>query len=568
LVVHSAICHPLATPKKEENTQSTMEHPGTVAARLTGAPDPDKQSGLTSKVGHMVSRMTGLPPPVQDSKTVITDNFGHPLPSLDHALQMNGRVVSSDTTLFEKQQTFNRAKTLERMVHPAGSGAFGYFEVTQDLTQYCKAKLFSSVGKQTPVFTRFSTVTFGREFPDAGRNPRGFAIKFYTEDGNYDLVGLNWPIFFVRDPMKGPDVIRSQQRNPENFLLNAEGTIDFLAANPEALHAGAMFFSDSGTPVGWRHMDGFGCHTFKWVNADGDSVYVKYHFVPEVGKKNFTWDEAVRMSGVDPDFAKRDLWEHIASGNEARWTASVQIMTEDEANTVDYDPFDVTKVWSHADFPLHELGKLVLNKNPENYHRDVEQAAMNPGNLVPGIEPSPDLLLNWRMFFYRDAQFHRLGVNHHQIPVNCPFMARYYSPQSRDGLGRADANGVGISPYSATGEARRQQVSPDANWLAIHMAGTLNRGPSSRHEGKDSEYDQVRQFFKEVLDDVGREHLYYNTAAYLRFCSDVVKKEYLTQLEKIDPAYCEGVETMTAKMPKPTACDLYKQVVDKPPKAP
>jgi catalase len=552
-----------------------MEHPAVAMARMTGVTptgDTSKTSGgIASMVGQAVpgitsamARMTGLAPPVQDSKSTITSAFGQPLPTVSHALQIDGRPVSSDTTLFEKQQTFNRAKILERMVHPAGSGAFGYFEVTHDLSSHCKAKFLNSVGKKTPVFTRFSTVTFGKEFPDSGRNPRGFAVKFYTEDGNYDIVGLNWPIFFVRDPMKGPDVIRSQQRNPENFLLDLEATVDFLAANPESMHAGAMFFSDSATPVGWRHMDGFGCHTFKWVNANGNHVYVKYHFVPEVGKKNFTFEQAQTMCGVDPDFAKRDLWEYIQNGNEAKWTMSVQIMTEAESKKCSYDPFDVTKVWSHVDFPLHELGNLVLNKNPENYHRDVDQAAFSPGNLVPGIEPSPDLLLNWRMFFYRDAQYHRLGVNHHQIPVNCPFMAKFFSPQSRDGLARADSNGVGLSPYAATRESNQQRVSSDADWQAVNMVGTLARGPSSRHEGKDSEYDQVREFYRQVLDANGRQNLYKNTALYLRYCSSSVIDAYLEQLGGIDKNYRAGVEAMVEKVGEaPTTEDLYRQVVGK-----
>ncbi|TYZ58504.1 hypothetical protein PybrP1_010463 [[Pythium] brassicae (nom. inval.)] len=550
-----------------------MEHPAAAMARMTGVtPSGEKSSGgVASMLGqavptvtNAVARMTGATPPVQDATSTITSAFGHPLPTVSHAFQIDGRPVSSDSTLFEKQQTFNRAKILERMVHPAGSGAFGYFEVTHDLSAYCKAKFLSSVGKRTPVFARFSTVTFGREFPDSGRNPRGFAVKYYTEDGNYDIVGLNWPIFFVRDPMKGPDVIRSQQRNPENFLLDLEATIDFLAANPESMHAGAMFFSDSATPVGWRHMDGFGCHTFKWVNSDHDFVYVKYHYVPEVGKKFFTFEQAQTMCGVDPDFAKRDLWEHIEAGNAARWTVHVQIMTEEEATKCAYDPFDVTKVWSHHDFPLHELGQLVLNKNPENYHRDVEQAAFSPGNLVPGIEPSPDLLLNWRMFFYRDAQYHRLGVNHHQIPVNCPFMAKFFSPQSRDGLARADANGVGLSSYAAAGSHKRQQVMPDADWLAVHMAGTLGRGPSSRHEGNDSEYDQVREFFHTALDEEGRQHLFKNTALFLRFCRSTVVKAYMAQLGMIDEKYRAGVAAALEKVgTAPTASDLYHMVVGK-----
>jgi len=492
---------------------------------------------------------------------MITTAFGQPLPSATHALQINGRPVSSDTFLFEKQQTFNRAKTLERMVHPCGSGAFGHFEVTHDVTHWTKAKFLSSVGKRTPIFTRFSTVTFGREFPDSARNPRGFATKFYTEDGNYDLVGLNWPVFFVRDPMKGPDVIRSQQRQPDNFLLNYEATFDFLAANPESLHAGAMLFSDSATPAGWRFINGFGCHTFKWVNADGQYVYVKYHFVPEHGTKYFTFDQAELMSGVDPDFAKRDLFEAIAGGQPVVWTANVQVMTADEAARATFDPFDVTKVWPHGDFPLHPFGRLVLDRNPENYHRDVEQAAFSPGNLVPGIEPSPDLLLNWRMFFYRDAQYHRLGVNHHQIPVNCPFMAHYHSPQSRDGAMRTDLNGAGLPTYAAADRDRAQAVDANADFQPIKVEGVLARNPSSLHEGRDSEFEQVRRFVRDVLDETGKAHLYSNTARCLRFCSDAVKGRYLARLAQIDDEYAKGVRQALEQGPPPlTAADLYDKI--------
>lgn len=509
------------------------------------------------------ARLTGTTPPTPDTTTVITSAFGHPLPSVEHALQIDGRPVSSDSFLFEKQQTFNRAKTLERMVHPAGSGAFGYFQVTNDMSAHTKAAFLNGSGTKTPVFARFSTVTFGKEFPDSGRNPRGFAVKFYTEDGNYDLVGLNWPIFFVRDPLKGPDVIRSQQRDPQSFLLDFDATFDFLAANPESLHAGAMFFSDSATPVGWRHMDGFGCHTFKWVNTSGEYVYVKYHYVPAAGKQNFTFDQAQRMCGLDPDFAKRDLFEHIESGKTAEWMLHVQIMNQQEADCCPYDPFDVTKVWSHHDFPLHEVGRLVLNRNPENYHRDVEQAAFSPGNLVPGIEPSPDLLLNWRMFFYRDAQYHRLGVNHHQIPVNCPFMAKFLSPQSRDGALRVDRNGAKLPPVAASLSAHRQKTMPEKfDYLPVGTAGmNIARSKSSRHEGTDSELDQVRQFFRASLDDEGRDHLYVNTAKCLRFASATVKDAYLGMLGKIDGAYRQGVErALDAIKTKPTAVDLLGEV--------
>jgi catalase len=305
-----------------------------------------------------------------------------------------------------------------------------------------KAAFLRDAGVKTPVFARFSTVTLGREFPDSARNPRGFALKFYTGEGNYDIVGLNFPIFFCRDPIQGPDVIRSQSRSPKNFFLDYNSLFDLLANSPEGNHAGMMFFSDHGTPVGWRHEHGYGCHTFKWVNKDGKFVYIKYHFLADGGQKQFSMPEAILHCGEDPDFAKRDLWDAIEDGERISWTAHVQIMEPDEADPtkLDFDPFDVTKVWPRGQFPMHEFGKLVLNKNPENFHRDVEQAAFSPGSMVPGIEDSPDPLLQFRMFFYRDAQYHRIGVNLHQIPVNCPFMSGSLSSLNFDGQMRVDAN--------------------------------------------------------------------------------------------------------------------------------
>ncbi|KAJ5982294.1 hypothetical protein N7451_012394 [Penicillium sp. IBT 35674x] len=339
--------------------------------------------------------------------------------------------VASDIHLFQKQQHFNRSKNLERMVHPCKS----YFNNAADFLK--------SVGLKTPVFTRFSTVTLGREFPDLARNPRGFAIKFYTAEGNYDIVGLNFlcipapftilttyhfkPVFFCRDPIQGPDVIRSQYRNPQNFLLDHNSLFDLLANTPEGNHAGMMFFSDHGTPQGWRHNHGYGCHTFKWVNKDGDFVYIKYHFLANHRQKQFTADEAMRLSGEDPGYSKRGLWRAIQNGEEITWIARVQIMQPGEADpdTLGFDPFDVTKVWPKSQFPmivkLHEFGKLVLKRNPENFHRDVEQAAFSPGSMVPGIEDSPDPLLQFRTFFYRDAHLHRIGVNWHQIPSKVLF---------------------------------------------------------------------------------------------------------------------------------------------------
>jgi catalase len=508
-------------------------------------------SGITAH-GPDATRVPKCPVMGPLGPNLMTTSVGQPLPDMRTSLNIGGYVLASDVHLMEKQQTFNRSKICERMVHACGTGAFGYFEVTQDVSRYTKAKFLDTVGKKTPVFVRFSTVTYGREFPDSARNPRGFAIKFYTEEGNYDLVGLNFPVFFVRDPAMGPDVIRSQTRDAENFLLNFDALFDFLINVPESLHCATMFFSNRGTPYGFRHMEGYGCHTFKWVNEAGEEYYIKYHFLPEAGVRNFTNAEATAMCGLDPDFAKRDLWQHINKGGEAVWKAYIQIMTPEQAKTCPYDPFDVTKVWSHDDFPLYEYGRLVLNRNVDNYHRDVEQAAFSPGSLVPGIEPSPDPLLQFRCFFYRDTQYYRLGVNLHQIPVNCPFAAKANHPQSRDGLMRTDYNGEGeptIYPNSRGGPKGDTKY----NWKPVPVSGVIDRASCSRHAGNDSEYDQARELFTKIMSDAERTHLFNNIAEFLKFAKPDIQEKTIAAFGKVHAAYAEGIRTALAAATIPPA---------------
>ncbi|KAI9005329.1 catalase-like domain-containing protein [Gaertneriomyces semiglobifer] len=520
-------------------------------------PRPSQRMSVFNQVNEgpaaIASRITGVSQKqAKDDCPYMTSNFGQVAPSLTHTMNIGGYPVSSDVFLFENQQSFNRSKTLERMVHPCGSGAFGYFETTTgDAEPLTRAAFLQGKGKRTPVFVRFSTVTYGREFPDSGRNPRGFAIKFYTEDGNYDIVGLNWPIFFVRDPMQGPMTIRSQQRNPRNFLIDYDSWYDFLANVPESMHAGTMLMSDHGTPVGWRFMDGYGCHTFKWVNKEGVQHYVKYHFLSEQGKKQFTWEEAIKMSGEDPDFAKRDLWDHIEEGGEAKWKICVQVMPAADAAKTPYDPFDVTKVWPHKDYPLKEIGRLVLNRNPENYHRDVEQAAFSPGSLVPGIEPSPDMLLNWRCFFYRDAQYHRLGgnTNIHQIPVNCPFMAKYYSPFTRDGALRTDANGGMDAHYFPHSFKDSPGTNPAADFAPARLMPwqqpVVSRQSPFKHEGDASDYDQVRELYTRVMKPQARANLHKNIAVTLKLVKDTnIRTRFLAQCYAVSPAYAEGIHSL------------------------
>ncbi|KAF2198371.1 heme-dependent catalase [Delitschia confertaspora ATCC 74209] len=484
-----------------------------------------------------------------DDGPYFTTNEGIPIPDPAHSKTVGGIPVASDVFLFQKQQHFNRSKLLERMVHPCGSGAFGFFECTQDVTALTKANFLQTVGEKTPVFVRFSTVTLGREFPDEARNPRGFAIKFYTKEGNYDIVGLNFPVFFARDPIQGPDVIRSQYRNPQNFLLDTDALFDLLACTPESNHAGLMFMSDHGTPVGWRFNHGYGCHTFKWVNKDGTFVYVKYHFIAKHGQKQFTAKEALLISGEDPDYSKRDLWEAIERGEEIEWTAKVQIMQPNEADPekLGFDPFDVTKVWPREQFPMHEFGRLVLNKNPENFHRDVEQAAFSPGSMVPGIEDSPDPLLQFRMFFYRDAQYHRIGVNLHQVPVNCPFMSKSFSSVNFDGQMRTDANHAGNKQYVPN--SFQNKFRPDAAEAPYMVADNImSRKSHFWHEGKRNEYDQAKALWNKAMTAQERGNTIHNIAALLsKVRHSEIQKKYLAQVYNIAPELSSGVFDLLPK---------------------
>jgi catalase len=311
-------------------------------------------------------------------------------------------------------------------------------------------------------------------------------------------------------------VIRSQNRNPTNFLLDHDALFDLLANTPEANHAGLMFFSDHGTPQGWRFNHGYGCHTFKWVNMKGEFVYIKYHFIAKHGQKQFNEDEAVQMCGQDPDYSKRDLWAAIERGEEIEWTAHIQVMDPQETNpeTLGFDPFDVTKVWPRSKFPMQEFGRLVLNKNPENFHRDVEQAAFSPGSMVPGIEDSPDPLLQFRMFFYRDAQYHRIGVNLHQIPVNCPFMANSYASLNFDGAMRVDANHAGNKQYAPNSFAHK--FRPDAAEAPYAVQDAVcSRKSHFWHEGKKNDYDQASELWTRVMTDKQRKNTCINTARWL-----------------------------------------------------
>jgi catalase len=370
---------------------------------------------------------------------MLTTNSGAPVPDNQNSLTAGnpGPTLLADHYMIEKNAHFSRERVPERVVHAKGGGAFGYFEVTEDVSDFTCANFLSAIGKRTEVLARFSSVAGEHGYADTDRDPRGFALKFYTEDGNYDLVGNNTPVFFIRDAIKFPDFIHSQKRHPQTNLRDPNRMWDFWSLSPESLHQVTYLMGDRGIPLGWQFMNGYGSHTYQWINRAGKTVWVKFHFHTELGEKNMTRQDAIRMAGEDPDFHLRSLSNLIAGGDVASWKFSVQIMLTEEAATYRFDPFDVTKVWSHKDYPLIPVGRLVLNRNPQNDFTDIEQAAFEPSAIVPGVWFSPDKMLQGRIFAYADAHRYRIGTNYASLPVNRPKNARVAN-YMRDGAMHPD----------------------------------------------------------------------------------------------------------------------------------
>ena len=437
-----------------------------------------------------------------------------------------GPLLLQDFILHEKMAHFNRERIPERVVHAKGSGAYGSFTVTHDITQYTRAKMFSKVGKKTRVFLRFSTVGGERGSADTERDPRGFALKFYTEDGNWDLVGNNTPIFFIKDPKKFSDFIHTQKRDPYNNCKSPTMMWDFWSLNPESLHQVMFLMSDRGTPYSYRHMHGFGSHTFSMINDKNERVWVKFHFKTKQGIRNFTNDEAVAMKGLDADWAQRDLVKAIDDGDFPRWTLKIQVMTEEQARSYRFNPFDLTKVWSHKDFPLIEVGELELNENPRNYFAEVEQAAFAPAHVVDGISYSPDKMLQGRILSYPDAHRYRLGVNYEQIPVNkCPYMVANYE---RDGFMRVDGNGgtaPNYFPNSFDG------VKPDESYWqpAWELDSQVADWYSRNAEGENDHYTQPGIFWREVLSEQDKKNLVSNIVGAMKGIEGPKKSEIINR---------------------------------------
>lgn len=440
-----------------------------------------------------------------------------------------GPVVMQDVHLLEKLAHFNRERIPERVVHAKGAGAFGYFEVTHPVNQWTKAKFLSEVGKQTPVFIRFSTVAGEKGAADTERDPRGTAIKFYTEEGNYDLVGNNTPVFFIRDPLKFPDFIHTQKRNPQTNLKDPNAIWDFWSLSPESLHQVTILFSNRGTPKSYRHMHMFGSHTFQWINEQGEAVWVKYHFKTEQGIQNLRREEAVRIAGEDPDYTTRDLFEAIEKGDYPAWTLYVQIMPLQDADTYRFDPFDVTKVWSQKDYPLIPVGRIVLNRNPKNYFAEVEQATLSPANVVPGISFSPDKMLQGRLFAYSDAHRYRVGANHNLLPVNRPIVpAENYQ---RDGAMRFDDNGGGSVNYEPNSFNGPKEV-PEATTPPLPVSGAVGSYPYDR----DDHYTQAGDLYR-LLNESEQEDLIDNIVTAMTTVKQEIQLRQIEHFRKADPEY-------------------------------
>jgi catalase len=458
------------------------------------------------------------------------------MPSDEYSLTVGpgGPNVLQDAYLIEKLAHFVRERVPDRVYHVKGGGAFGYFEVTADVTQWTKAAFLNKVGKRTPMLARLSSVAGEEGYPDTDRDVRGFALKFYTEEGNYDLVGNNTPVFFVRDPMKFPDFIHSQERMPDTGLRSNNMQWDFWTLSPESAHQVTILMSDRGTPRSWRHMNGYSSDTYMWENAAGKKFWVKYHFKTEQGIQNMTDAEAKAMRGEDLDYYRRDLWEAIARGDNPAWRLEMQIMPYEDAAKYRFNPFDVTKIWSHKDYPTIPIGRMVLDRNPENFFAQIVQAGFEVSNMVPGIGPSPDRMVMGRMFAYGDSQRYRTGPNYGQLPVNRPLNEVHN--YNKDGPMRYHYNGHQpvYAPNSYGGPKADEQRYRDPSWFV--ESAEIMRTAYEAHKD-DNDFIQPGTLYRQVMTPTERDHLVSNIAWNLtqgveRFIQERAVKDYWT---KVDP---------------------------------
>lgn len=472
-----------------------------------------------------------------NNKEKLTTAAGAPVADNQNVMTAGprGPMLIQDVWFLEKLAHFDREVIPERRMHAKGSGAYGTFVVTHDITKYTKAKIFSEIGKKTDLFLRFSTVAGERGAADVERDIRGVAIKFYTEEGNWDLVGNNTPVFFLRDPLKFPDLNHAVKRDPRTNMRSAKNNWDFWTSLPEALHQVTITMSDRGIPLSYRHMHGFGSHTFSMINDKNERVWVKFHFITQQGIKNLTDEEAEKITGKDREAHQRDLYESIEKGDYPRWKMFIQVMTEEQALKMPYNPFDLTKVWYKKDFPLIEVGYLELNRNPENYFAEVEQSAFNPANVVPGIGFSPDKMLQGRLFSYGDAQRYRLGVNHNQIPVNaprCPFNSYH-----RDGQMRVDNNAGSTLGYEPNSYGKWQE-QPEYKEPPLALNGAADHW--NFREDDNDYYTQPGKLFR-LMSPEQKKVLFENTARSMGDIPKEIKLRHISNCYKADPEYGQGL---------------------------
>lgn len=472
----------------------------------------------------------------KNDKQKLTTNAGCPVAHNQNVMTAGprGPQLLQDVWFLEKLAHFDREVIPERRMHAKGSGAYGTFTVTNDITQYTRAKIFSEVGKKTEMFARFTTVAGERGAADAERDIRGFALKFYTEEGNWDLVGNNTPVFFLRDPLKFPDLNHAVKRDPRTNMRSAKNNWDFWTSLPEALHQITIVMSDRGIPATYRHMHGFGSHTFSFINANNERYWVKFHFKSLQGIRNLTDAEAGALVGMDRESHQRDLYESLEQGDFPKWQMSVQIMSESDASKVSYNPFDLTKVWPHKDYPLIEVGVMELNRNPENFFAEVEQSAFNPASIVPGISFSPDKMLQGRLFSYGDAQRYRLGVNHHLIPVNAPRCPVH--SYHRDGAMRTDGNHGSTLGYEPNSDGEWQEQA-DFSEPPLSLDGAAAHWD---HREDDDYYSQPGALFR-LMTSKQQQVLFENTAASIGDAPHEIQLRHISNCLKADLAYGGGV---------------------------
>jgi len=464
-------------------------------------------------------------------KKTLTTSVGNPIADNQNSITVGprGPLLMQDHQLLEKMATFNRERVPERVVHAKGSGAFGTLTITNDISKYSKAKVFE-VGKQTPALLRFSTVAGERGAADAERDVRGFAIKFYTEEGNWDLVGNNTPVFFVRDPYKFSDFIHTQKRDPKTNMRSNTAMWDFWSLSPESLHQTTILFSDRGLPQGLRHINGYGSHTYSLINAENERIWVKFHFKCMQGIKTWTNEEGNNIIATDRESAQRDLYEAIENGNYPKWHFNIQVMTQEQADSFKYNPFDLTKIWPHAEYPLIEVGVLELNRNPENYFAEIEQAAFEPSNIVPGISFSPDKMLQARIMSYADAHRYRIGVNYASLPVNRPKCP--YDTYNRDGNMRLDDNGGGSVNYEPNSFGGPVE-DPSYKEPPLPTSGDADR---YNHRDGNDDYTQPGDLYRLMSDDQ-KGQLISNLVAAMDGVPERIKMRHVYHCHKADSSY-------------------------------